>query len=172
MNYFSLFDIKEQYDIDIDTLEQRYQLLQRMTHPDKFANASEQKKRMNMQKNTQVNDGYFILKDPVARGEHLLSVRGVELKSEQATIGDGEFLVKQMEMREELAKANTKATVEQLRRSVDEEIADYKDRIAIIFYQHQAEKSKHAANELLKLKLLCEFSNDCKQKIKNLVQEV
>lgn len=71
MNYFSLFDIDEQYQINLVSLEQRYKTLQRLTHPDRFANAAEQEQRMYMQKNAQINDGFHVLSDMVLRGEHL-----------------------------------------------------------------------------------------------------
>lgn len=103
MNYFELFNIPVSFDVDLSLLPQTYQQLQRLTHPDKFASGSEQEKLLAVQKNSQVNDAYSVLKSPLSRAEYLLSLRGIDLKHEQQTIKDSAFLMQQMEWREELA---------------------------------------------------------------------
>jgi molecular chaperone HscB len=103
MNYFELFNIPVSFDVDLSLLPKTYQQLQRLTHPDKFASGSEQEKLLAVQKNSQVNDAYSVLKSPLSRAEYLLSLRGIDLKHEQQTIKDSAFLMQQMEWREELA---------------------------------------------------------------------
>ncbi|HXK57292.1 MAG TPA: hypothetical protein PLZ16_11665 [Gammaproteobacteria bacterium] len=48
-NYFELFGLPVGYIIDKVQLAERYRELQRVVHPDRFANASEQEKRLSMQ---------------------------------------------------------------------------------------------------------------------------
>ena len=66
------------FDIDTAELAVRYRELQRRVHPDKFANASDQERRLSLQMTAQVNEAFQTLKDPVRRGRYLLSLRGVE----------------------------------------------------------------------------------------------
>lgn len=40
-NYFELFDISDQYDIDIEQLTSNFRKLQNLMHPDKFTNKTE-----------------------------------------------------------------------------------------------------------------------------------
>lgn len=162
MNYFTLFSLPEQYDINVDMLRQRYELLQRVTHPDKYASASDQEKRMYMQKNAEVNDGFHVLNSPVLRGEHLLSVRNIPLANEQDTIGDTDFLMQQMELREELASAQTVEDFLRLERSVSEMHADYIDRINLLLHANEEDKSKQAGIELSKLKFLIKLASEVK----------
>ena len=102
MNYFSLFGFEPDFNIDLSKLSAAYQSLQKTVHPDRFAHASEPEKRIAVQKSAQINDGYRVLKDPIARSEHILNLREIELPSEQASFNDPGFLMAQMELREML----------------------------------------------------------------------
>jgi molecular chaperone HscB len=162
MNYFSLFDIPEQYQINALALEQRYKILQRLTHPDRYVSASDQEKRMSMQKNSQINDGYHVLQDMVLRGEHLLEVRGLELPSEQSTIGDTGFLMVQMDLREDLASAHDAAQFAALNHTISDSITDYVERITQ-YLETTLEADNHAAAlELRKLKFLKKLAAEAK----------
>ena len=48
-DYFELFDLPQQFRVDEEQLKQRYMELQRVTHPDKFAAASEAERRWSVQ---------------------------------------------------------------------------------------------------------------------------
>ena len=101
-NYFELFGIAEGFEIDLEVLSAHYRDLQRALHPDKFASAPEQERRLSMQQATHVNTAFQTLKDPLSRARYLLSLRGVDDQQEQATIRDLDFLEEQMELRETL----------------------------------------------------------------------
>lgn len=104
MNYFQLFGLEEKFNIDIDHLTQVYQKLQKSVHPDRFAHASAQEQALAVQKSSLINDAFQTLKKPLKRAEHMLSLRGTELPSEQSTFQDNSFLMRQMELREMLAE--------------------------------------------------------------------
>ncbi|WP_028023723.1 co-chaperone HscB [Enterovibrio calviensis] len=102
MNHFELFGLSSQFELDGSSLSSQYRELQRRFHPDKFATASSQERLLAVQKAAQINDAYQTLSDPVRRAEYLLSLNGLELRDEQQTMQDPEFLMQQMELREEL----------------------------------------------------------------------
>ena len=122
MNYFELFNLPESFDVDLSTLPQTYQQLQRLTHPDRFASGSEQEKLVAIQKNAQVNDAYSVLKSPLSRAEYLLSLRGIDLQHEQQTIKDTAFLMQQMEWREELSEISEQTDPMSALESLEDEI--------------------------------------------------
>lgn len=113
MNHFELFGLSCQFELDGSSLSSQFRELQRRFHPDKFAIASEQDRRLAVQKAAQINDAYQTLSDPVRRAEYLLSLNGIELRDEQQTMQDPEFLMQQMELREELEEIADSDTPEE-----------------------------------------------------------
>ena len=58
-----------------------------------------------MQLTTRVNEAYRALKDPVQRAKHILELHGVDVAFETDTQMPTDFLMQQLEMREELEAA-------------------------------------------------------------------
>ncbi len=106
-DFFSLFSLPIAFSIDRRSLDEHYRALQRTVHPDRFANAGDQERRMAMQQAAQINEGYRVLKDPLARGRYLLELQGYDLNDEQKTHQDPEFLMQQMELREALEEVRS-----------------------------------------------------------------
>lgn len=165
MNYFELYNLPEQFAIDLTKLKEHYQTLQKLTHPDRFASASEQQKRMYLTKNSQVNDAYSVLKSPVARGEHLLIVRGVELPSEQDTVGDVEFLMEQMEWRESLDDATTEEALEKLVADNFDVLVVQEKVIADLLSHNREQDNQAAAQELGKMKFMIKLAKEIETKL-------
>jgi len=88
--------------VDRAALEQSYQDLQALIHPDRYAQAGDAERRASMQMTTRVNEAYRTLKDPVQRGKYLLELHGVDVAFETNTQMPTDFLLQQLEMREEL----------------------------------------------------------------------
>jgi molecular chaperone HscB len=165
MNYFELYNLPEQFAIDLIKLKEHYQTLQKLTHPDRFATASEQQKRLYLTKNSQVNDAYSVLKSPVTRGEHLLIVRGVELPSEQDTVGDVEFLMEQMEWRESLEDASTEEALEKLVTDNFDVLVAQEKVICELLSPNRDEDNLAAAQELAKMKFMLKLANEIETKL-------
>jgi molecular chaperone HscB len=107
-NYFELFGLPVGYIVDTEQLSAHYRELQRAVHPDRFANATEQERRLSMQGAVRINEAYETLKDPVLRASYLLSLNGIEMEHGRETTRDAAFLMEQMELREELEAARDK----------------------------------------------------------------
>jgi molecular chaperone HscB len=108
-SHFELFGLPQSFVIDRELLDRRYRELQRSVHPDRFANAGEQERRLSLQRAAQINEGYRILKDPLQRGQYLLELNGYSFSDRQHTTNDAEFLMEQMELREALGAIRTAA---------------------------------------------------------------
>ena len=102
MNYFTLFDLPESFDIDTAVLADNFQTLQRQYHPDKFATSPEAERLKALQHAATINQGYQALRQPLSRAEYLLSLHGFDINNEQHTVRDTAFLMEQLELREEL----------------------------------------------------------------------
>ena len=104
-NHLDLFGLPARFDVDVATLEERYRTLQSAIHPDRHATAPETQRRLAAQWAGQVNEAYRVLKSPLERGRYLLSLQGVDALAPTQTAMPAEFLMQQMEWREELAEA-------------------------------------------------------------------
>ncbi len=101
-NFFELFELPVSYEVDLNKVQQHYMALQKLVHPDKFANGSDQEKRLSMQQTSWINEAQTTLKDPVLRAIYLLSLKGTDINLENETTMDAAFLMQQLETRERL----------------------------------------------------------------------
>jgi molecular chaperone HscB len=107
LNHFQLFELPATFDVDLQQLTERYRDLQRAVHPDRYANASEQERRLAMQRTAQLNEAFQVLKNPLSRARYLLELKGVDFNNERDTQQDPMFLMEQMELREALEELQT-----------------------------------------------------------------
>lgn len=102
MDYFTLFGLPATYPVDKQQLLTRFQTLQRQFHPDRFAASPERERMLAMQQATTINDAYQTLRHPLKSAEYLLALHGYDVQNEQQTFKDTAFLLRQLELREEL----------------------------------------------------------------------
>ena len=108
-NHFELFGLPVAFDVDAQQLAERYRELQRILHPDRYANASDRERRLSIQHAAQVNEAFQKLKSSLRRARYLLQLKGVEFDDEKETHLDPAFLMEQMELREALADVRAEA---------------------------------------------------------------
>jgi molecular chaperone HscB len=101
-NFFDLLQLPKAFVIDLKKLDQNYQSIQKEIHPDRFASLGDDTKLESIKKTAQVNDAYQTLKSPIRRAEYLLQLHGVNIHDEKYTAMPQDFLMQQMEWREEL----------------------------------------------------------------------
>jgi len=121
-NYFELFSLPIRFEVDLSQLASRYRSLQTESHPDRFASADAQTRRLSVQYAALINEAYETLKTPLKRGFYLLKLRGINDSGETHTTSDTEFLMQQMEYRERLENildaGEPLANIEDLRKDV------------------------------------------------------
>ena len=101
-NYFDIFSLPLQFEVDITSLAEKYRKLQKVFHPDRYADKGDQERRMAVQVSSHLNMAMDVLKHPLSRATYILSLQGIDLLSETDTKMDHSFLFKQMEWRESL----------------------------------------------------------------------
>jgi len=99
-NHFELFQLPQQFSLDMKQLDRAYHEVQNQVHPDKFVQASDAEKRVAMQWATRANEAYQTLKKPLKRATYLCELQGVDLQTESNTSMPASFLMQQMEWRE------------------------------------------------------------------------
>jgi molecular chaperone HscB len=156
VNYFEIFGLDISFTLDLKKLSERFQAIQKSVHPDRFTHASSQDQMLAVKKSTAVNDAYETLKNPIKRAEYILSLRGVELPSEQMTFSDNMFLMRQMELREMLAEIkfadDTDAAIFEVNQVLDTEFQQLFKAMQVSLEANTESANKDACESLRKLK--------------------
>lgn len=101
-NYFDVFGLPTQFDLVEDQLTQNYKTLILQYHPDKVATKSDFEKKQAMMMAATINDAFQTLKHPLNRASFLLGLQGLDADSQTDTHFSNEFLMQQMQWREDL----------------------------------------------------------------------
>ncbi len=127
MSPFDIFKIPKQFALDEDQLEKKYFEIQKLIHPDKFANASVNEKRIAEQWSTLVNDSYAALKDPVKRAKLLCEAGGITINENSSSGIDEDFLIDQLSRNEAIGmakEAGDTRELEKLKLAVNRDAAE------------------------------------------------
>ena len=157
-DFFHLFGIPVSFSVDTGVLMQRYRELQQTVHPDRFANSSQQERRMSLQYATHINEALRVLKNPLERARYLLQLKGVVWDDEQTTLSDPEFLMQQMELRETLSEVREQAdplqAIADLLAEVDTIYKDNTSQLETLLQSDSAGDLDKARNQVRKMQFL------------------
>lgn len=159
---FARFGLTPAFAIDVPALERQYFALHRRMHPDRFAARLPKEREYSLQHAANLNDAFQLLKSPVRRAEYLLALKGKPMRgSGEETVDDPEVLMRAMEMREALAEAETRASVEAIAAEARKEAEEVTRALAAAF----ARDDLAAAGRLtLRLKYLDKFLDDARER--------
>ena len=88
VDYFAFFGLPYKLGLDTAQLERDFYALSRKLHPDINARADGPEQEWSLEKTSQLNDAYRILKDPISRTEYLLRLQGVQLEEQSKAATD------------------------------------------------------------------------------------
>lgn len=132
--HFDRLGIGVSFDVDVEALDQRYFELQRVLHPDRFATKSAKERALSQQQATSLNEAYETLKDPLKRADHMIHLLGIDVLDEgcsQST--DPVILMEAMELREQLAGAESADAVAKIALTTADDIEDCEAGLAVAF---------------------------------------
>ena len=81
-DYFSVFSIEPQLDLDLAALETEFHRLSRRLHPDRFARAADNEREWSLADTALLNDAYRTLREPLRRTDYLLKLMGADIGEE------------------------------------------------------------------------------------------
>ena len=117
---FELFGVPLRFAQERSALDARWKELQREAHPDRFAAQGAAAQRVAMQWSVRINEAYQRLKDPLRRAAYLCELHGAPIRAEDNTAMPAEFLMQQMQWREDLEDADSAAAVDALEAQVQQ----------------------------------------------------
>jgi len=103
-DYFALFGLPRQFDVDEAELHRSFVTLNRHAHPDYHTNDAPEVQQLSLRVSASINDAYRTLKDTASRAAYLLELLGGKSSAEDKSVPDG-FLGTMMMMQEEVADA-------------------------------------------------------------------
>jgi molecular chaperone HscB len=83
-DYFSVFGLSPQLNLDLAALEHEFHRLSRRLHPDRFARGEENEREWSLADTALLNDAYRTLRDPIRRTEYLLKLQGAAIGEEHS----------------------------------------------------------------------------------------
>jgi molecular chaperone HscB len=159
-NHFDLFNLPARFTLDMGALDAAYRDVQGQVHPDRFVNATDAEKRVAMQWATRANEAYQTLKNPQKRARYLCELNGVDLQTESNTAMPMDFLMQQMEWREQLGEARAGKHVEALE-ALDEQVkTERKTRLDVVGRELDAGDYEMAAQGVRALMFLEKFGEE------------
>lgn len=168
-NFFELFNVPVSYHVDLDLIQKHYRELQKTTHPDNFANASAQEKRLSMQHASWINEALNTLKNPVERASYLLKLKGVDINLENETTMDSVFLMEQIEMREALSEVRSKQDPLSELERINSEIKNNTENMSESFSKSYAENQLEEAREWIRK---MQFMQKAKKEVNELLANI
>ncbi len=150
-DFFELFNLPKQFAVDEQKLKQRYMELQRVTHPDNFAAATESERRWSVQAAAHINSAHETLSKPLSRASYLLKLNDIDLDVETDTQMAPDFLMTQMELREAIEEIPSAAdpyhAVDQVRKQIRGEISSVSEAFDAGFTAADYAGSRNKARE-------------------------
>ena len=144
-NYFELFGLQPNFNLDLPTLEANYIKLQQHIHPDNFAAADDLQRNLAAAQTARINQGYATLMDPIKRARYLLLLwAGVDALGEQ-TINNSAFLMEQMEWREALEGVHTKQEADRMTDAIETKLDECSTQFAQIWEGLTPAQTEHQA---------------------------
>ncbi|ACV26915.1 Fe-S protein assembly co-chaperone HscB [Kangiella koreensis] len=164
-NYFEMFGLEPNFSIDIPKVSAKLRTLLNSVHPDRFASSGAQQQMLSMQKTTQLNDAFAVLKNPVKRAQYLLRLKtGIDTAKDH-TVNDPEFLMQQLELREELEDIVASGDISRLNQFADKisELEEKQEEQMSELFAHQPLNTEELEKAIYKLQFLHKTLSDIEQ---------
>ncbi len=167
-DFFALFGLSPQFDIDLSQLESRYVEMQNQFHPDRFAGKTGAEKLLAQGQAVSINEAYQTLKDPLKRAGHILAQNGVKFDIEaERTIHDQGLLLEMLERRERLEDI---ASAVELQAVKAEMAAEIKSAHAALSALLASRDWDGVQKTMLRLRYLDKFQTELREKQMTMVE--
>ena len=159
---FKLFGIPEKFDLDLEELEIAYLKLQRLFHPDKYSQLSDQEIKYSTLLSSMINEAYQKLSSSISRASILLKLNGFNSHSEDQSFNDPEVLEEIMDIQNNFLEAENPEKKKKSIQKLNRKISETMNNLSISFKKKEYE----VANRLnIKLSYLKKIRIDFKKQL-------
>lgn len=161
---FELFGLERTFKQDQTQIDVRRKDLQRLAHPDKFVDQGAAAQRVAVQWSSRINQAWQRLRNPIKRAVYLCELGGALVNADNNTLMPTDFLMQQMQWREDLDAANSAEDHDQFRLRLNKAIHDALQKIEYLIDVQQA--FQEAAGHVRELMFLQRLAADaCDQNV-------
>lgn len=118
MNYFELFEIPVQLQVDKNSLAGRFFELSRKYHPDYFVNKDSKEQLDSLDKSAMLNKAYKTFQNPDEIIKYVLQLKGL-LEEEEKYELPADFLMEVLEINEQLMDAEDQSAMGNLQSAIN-----------------------------------------------------
>jgi molecular chaperone HscB len=137
-DFFAIFNLSKNYNIDKTQLDKQYKDIQKIIHPDKFSTSSTNDIKEAQDCSAYVSNAYNILKDDIKRANYLLKLNGADSIEEMSSnVHDIELLEKLMEYQERIEESESINELNSIQSEIIEKIQNLKIKIEEKFKQNE-----------------------------------
>ncbi|XP_028784882.1 iron-sulfur cluster co-chaperone protein HscB homolog [Neltuma alba] len=147
IDYFDIFGLEKNYDIEVKNLEGEYKNWQKKIHPDLVHSKSEKERDFAAEQSAKVIDAYRTLTRPLSRAIYLLKLEGIEVDDEQ-TVSDPELLAEILEIREAVEDAADSEALNHIRSEMQEKLKHWSNVFADAFQSRNFEEAKSSIQRM------------------------
>jgi len=159
---FKLLGISEKFDLDLEELENAYLKLQRLFHPDKYSQLSNQEIKYSTLLSSMINEAYQKLHSSISRASILLKLNGFNSHSEDQSFNDPEVLEEIMDIQNNFLEAENSEQKKSSIQNLNRKIRETMNNLSISFNNKEYE----VANKLnIKLSYLEKIRADFKKQL-------
>jgi molecular chaperone HscB len=163
---FALMGLPRRFQIDLKALDEYRKDLQRQAHPDRHATHGAAAQRVAMQWSVRINEAYQRLRDPVKRAAYLCELSGAPIDAERNTAMPPEFLMQQMQWREDLDDAQSPDAIENL---LDQVVTARRDALVRLGTLLDEQSDPQAASGVVRaLMFIQRFADDVQDRLERL----
>jgi len=121
---FTILGIEPRFRLDLERVGARHRELSRALHPDRYVDRPANERRLALSRAIEVNQAFGIVRDPVRRALALLARHGVSVPEGSEPPAEPAFLMRMLELQEELAALAAQKDVSALERFIERAAAD------------------------------------------------
>ena len=164
MNFFNVFGINQpHFFIDLKDLKKTYIELQKQSHPDRFASASEHEQNAALLKSSLINDAFEVLSDDLKRAKYILECKEIPLSNATRN----EFLIEQMELEESLEENNN--NLQELKLLLDKTNIKFNENLDTLRNHFEAGNFDSISSMVNELVFLQKFTLKIKDRINKII---
>eukprot|EP00931_Biecheleriopsis_adriatica_P041413 TRINITY_DN23670_c0_g2_i1.p1 TRINITY_DN23670_c0_g2~~TRINITY_DN23670_c0_g2_i1.p1 ORF type:complete len:254 (+),score=66.96 TRINITY_DN23670_c0_g2_i1:56-817(+) len=129
-SHYEILGLETRFQVDGAEVDSAYKDLQRLLHPDRHAQSSEEQLAFAEAHSARLNEAVAVLRSPLRRASYWMELHGASVLEEDQRIEDAKTMMEVMETSEELEEAQSRAEVDEISDSNSSKMREVEAQLA------------------------------------------